>query len=142
MRRGLELEDLGDLLEGPASAVLATYRADGTVLLSPVWFRWTGIAFEITVAAGDVKLRHVHRDPRVALTVFEPRPPFRGLEARGLVEVTEKGVREARRSIAVRYAGQELGTAYAAPRAEEGFLLRLQPSQVRAWDFADALPRQ
>jgi hypothetical protein len=38
------MEDLGDLLEGPASAVIATYRADGSVMLSPVSFRCTGTA--------------------------------------------------------------------------------------------------
>jgi len=27
------------LLEAPSAAVLAVYRADGTVLMSPVWFR-------------------------------------------------------------------------------------------------------
>jgi PPOX class probable F420-dependent enzyme len=140
LRRGLRIEDLRDLLTGPAAAVLATYRADGSVMLSPVWFRWTGTAFETTVGTEDVKVRQVRRDPRVALTVFEPRPPFRGLEARGLVEVRTEGVREARRSIAVRYAGPELGTSYAAPRAEEGFLFRLKPDELRVWDLADVLP--
>lgn len=111
-------------------------------MLSPVWFRWTGRAFETTVGAGDAKLVHVRRDPRVILTVFEPRPPFRGLEARGLVQVSAEGVREVRRSIAVRYAGPQLGSAYAAPRAEEGFLFRLEPESIRAWDLADVLPAE
>jgi hypothetical protein len=37
VRRNLGPDDLGDLLEQPLVAVLATYRGDGTVLLSPVW---------------------------------------------------------------------------------------------------------
>jgi hypothetical protein len=41
MRRGLALEDLGDLLDQPAAATLPTYRADGTILVSPGWFRWS-----------------------------------------------------------------------------------------------------
>jgi PPOX class probable F420-dependent enzyme len=142
MRKGLRIEDLDDLLEGPAAAVLATYRRDGTVMLSPVWFRWTGGAFETTVGAGDAKVPQVRRDPRVSLTVFEPRPPFRGLEARGVVEVSEEGVREARLSIAVRYAGSELGTRYAAPRPHDGFLFRLRPEHLRVWDLADVLPAE
>ena len=119
---------------------MATYRVDGSVLLSPVWFRWTGTAFETTVGAEDVKVRHVRRDPRVSFVVFEPWPPFRGLEARGLVEITTEAVGEARRSIAIRYAGLERGTAYAAPRSHEGYLFRLRPEHLRAWDFADVLP--
>jgi hypothetical protein len=33
MRKGLKPDDLGDLLELPILAVLATYRRNGTVLL-------------------------------------------------------------------------------------------------------------
>jgi hypothetical protein len=35
MRRKLAIEELADLLELPLLAVLATYRRDGSVLLSP-----------------------------------------------------------------------------------------------------------
>ena len=34
MRKGLSIEELGDLLERPFNATLATYRRDGTFLLS------------------------------------------------------------------------------------------------------------
>jgi hypothetical protein len=40
VRKGLTVEDLGDLVQLPLLAVLATYRADGTVLLSPVWHEY------------------------------------------------------------------------------------------------------
>ena len=32
--------------------------------------RWTNGRFEVVIAAGDVKLRHVARDPRCILLVF------------------------------------------------------------------------
>ena len=38
--RDLQLSDLADFLALPRVAVLATYRHDGTVLLSPVWHTW------------------------------------------------------------------------------------------------------
>jgi len=38
MRTDLRPEDLGDLLDQPLIAVLATRRADDTIMLSPVWF--------------------------------------------------------------------------------------------------------
>ena len=40
MRTNLTVEDLGDLLDRPLIAVLATLRTDGTVLLSPVYHEW------------------------------------------------------------------------------------------------------
>ena len=75
---------LRTLLEAPSPAVLATYRKDGSALVSPVWFRWNAEAFEVVIAEGDVKLRHLARDPRCLLVVFETVRPFRGIEARGV----------------------------------------------------------
>ena len=40
MRNGLSIEDLGGFIDSAVLATLATYRRDGTVLLSPVWFEW------------------------------------------------------------------------------------------------------
>jgi hypothetical protein len=40
VRKGLSIDELGDLLERPFNATLATYRRDGSVLLSPVWHEW------------------------------------------------------------------------------------------------------
>src|SRR5207237_341634 len=41
------------------------------------------------------------------------------------------------RRIAVRYLGERAGNAYADKAAWEGVVLRLEPGELRAWDFAD-----
>jgi len=75
----LSLEDARTLLDAPSAAVLTTHRKDGTALTSPVWFRWIGVAFEVVIARDDVKLRHLERDPRCSLVIFEAvRPVPRG----------------------------------------------------------------
>jgi hypothetical protein len=48
------LEGLRTLLEAPSPAVLITYRRDGSADMSPVWFRYTGEAFEVVVAKNGV----------------------------------------------------------------------------------------
>ena len=122
--------------------MLATTRTDGSPYVSPVWFRWTGEAFEVVIALGDVKLRHLERDPRCALLVFETVPPFRGVEARGEATLTEGDVTEARRSIAGRYLGSDGGERFAAARrSKPGVLLRLVPVEPRVWDLEGILPR-
>jgi PPOX class probable F420-dependent enzyme len=80
------VEPVRSLLEAPSPAVLTTYRKDGSARTVPVWFRWTDEAFEVVIAKGDVKLRHLARDPRCVLVVFEAVRPFRGLEVRGVAE--------------------------------------------------------
>jgi PPOX class probable F420-dependent enzyme len=135
------LDDVRTLLEAPAAAVLTTTRRDGTALTTPVWFRWTGAAFEIVIARGDVKLQHLERDPRCVLVVFETVPPFRGIEVRGEAALETRDVTEMRRSIAVRYLGDGAGERFAAARmSKPGVLVRLVPERPRIWDLAVILP--
>jgi len=53
------------LLEAPSAAVLAVYRADGTVLMSPVWFRADDDWVEIVIAERDAKLEQLRAEPDV-----------------------------------------------------------------------------
>jgi PPOX class probable F420-dependent enzyme len=136
-------EELRDLLEQPFVAVLATYRKDGSVLLSPVWHQWRDGGFDVVVGPNDIKLTHLRRDPRASVVVFEHDPPYRGLEARGEVRLDPDGALEAIRSMAVRYLGSEDGHAYAdSLRDSGGVLVRLEPTETRGWDFADDWPAE
>ena len=60
MRRDLPLADLADFLVLPLVAVLATYRKDGSVLLSPVWHQWRDGGFDVVSAPDDIKV-HLER---------------------------------------------------------------------------------
>ena len=134
-------EDFRSLLEAPSPAVLTTYRKDGGALVSPVWFRWHDEAFEVVIAKGDLKLRHLAADPRCALVVFEAVRPFRGVEVRGEAELVDCDVTAARAAIASRYLGVADGERFAADRASKpGVLLRLAADNPRVWDLSGILP--
>jgi PPOX class probable F420-dependent enzyme len=136
------LEQVRSLLEAPSPAVLTTYRQDGSAFVTPVWFRFENGAFEVVIAKGDVKLRHLARDPRCALVVFEAARPFRGVEVRGRPELVEGDVTAARCAIAGRYLGPSDGRRFAAERkSKPGVLLRLVPDNPRVWDLSGILPR-
>jgi PPOX class probable F420-dependent enzyme len=129
------------LLEAPAPAVLTTYRKDGSALVTPVWFRWDGSAFNVVIAKGDVKLAHLSRDPRCTLVIFETVPPFRGIEVRGVPELIDRDVTDERVEIAGRYLGGERGRQYAELRkSKPGVLFRLAPDEPRVWDLTEMLP--
>jgi PPOX class probable F420-dependent enzyme len=136
VRKGLTPEELGDLLEQPRVAVLATYRRDGTVLLSPVWHEWRDHGFNVVTASRDVKAGHLRRDPRASIVVYEDDLPNRGLELRTRVRLIPLEDRTVLRRIARRYLGPELGERY-AETAEDDLVVRLEPGELRAWDFAD-----
>jgi len=137
MREGLSPDDLDGLLERPLVAVLATYRAKGDVLLSPVWHRWRDGGFDVVTGGDDVKVRHLRGDSRASIVVFEHDPPYRGIEVRGRA-VLGRADADVVRDIAGRYLGDEEGGAY-ADRGYDDTLIRLEPGRLRAWDFADDL---
>ena len=135
------IEKVRSLLDAPSPAVLTTYRNDGSALVSPVWFRWHDGAFEVVIAEGDVKLRHLGANPECILVVFESVPPFRGVEVRGTAELIEGDVASARREIAGRYLGQDAGARFASERTKPGVLLRLAAREPRVWDLSLILPK-
>jgi len=128
------------LLDAPSAAVLAVYRADGTVLMSPVWFRAVGEWIEVVIAEGDAKLERLRADPRCVFMAFETVPPFTSLRVEADAALSKDGVREARHAIASRYLGAEDGRRYAEHRTKPGVVIRLPLAAARTWDLEPILP--
>jgi hypothetical protein len=84
-----------------------------------------------------VKVRHVRRDPRASIVVFDSEPPYRGIEVRAEAILSANGDSGVGLRIAARYVGAVEATAWAEP---EDMLIRLEPGSLRAWDFADEYP--
>jgi PPOX class probable F420-dependent enzyme len=141
MRTGLSIDDLGDLLELPILAVLATYRPDGTVMLSPVWHEWRDGGFNIwSGGASEGKVRHLERDPRASLVVAEQAMPYRGLDASGRATLSLEGFHDVVRRTAARYMSPEEADALAAEYPDPRPVIRLVPDRIRVWDFNDDVP--
>lgn len=109
------------------------------VLLSPVWHEWRDGGFNICAEKDDVKVRHIRRDPRASLVVYDAAPPYRGVEVRATPRLIEDGsiYAEVLRRVAVRYLGESNGSAYADAAGQRGLVIRLDPGHLRTWDFAD-----
>lgn len=136
VRRDLRPEDLGDLLDRPLLAVLATRTADDGVLLSPVWHEWRDGGFNVFTGDDDVKVRHMRRDPRISIVVCEQVPPYRGIEVRARVRLST-GDTEVMRRIAARYIGDDAAGGWTDP---DDVVIRIEPGALRVWDFADDYP--
>ncbi len=139
MRKGLSVAELGDLLERPFNATLATYRRDGSVLLSPVWHEWRDGGFSIVTGVDDIKLRHIEQHGRAAAVVADNELPFRGIEisCEPTIVRDSQVADDAFRRIAVRYLGPERARAYVDRLVERMVLIRMVPGRLRTWDFAD-----
>jgi len=136
----LDREIASTLFDAPSAAVLAVYRADGTVLMSPVWFRADDGWIEIVIAEGDAKLERLRADPRGVFMAFETTPPFRGLRVEAEAKLVAAGVRAARLAIASRYLGAQKGQLYVEQRTKPGVVVRLPLSSARTWDLQPILP--
>jgi hypothetical protein len=135
MRKGLAVGDLGDLVQLPLVAVLATYRRNGTVLLSPVWHEWREQGFDVG-REPKTSRPHTYAGIPGRDVVCDNAPPYRGIELRAIAQLRTTGVEEVVKRIASRYLGPEAGAAY-AETAGDDLLIRLAPGILRAWDFAD-----
>ena len=136
----MDREETRALLEAPSAAVMAVYRADGTILMTPVWFRADDEWIEIVIAEGDAKLERLRADPRCVFMAFETVPPFRGLRMEAEAALSTDGVRLARLAIASRYLGAEKGQQYVEQRTKPGVVVRLPLSSARTWDLQPILP--
>jgi PPOX class probable F420-dependent enzyme len=133
MRVNLLPEELGDLLQRPLVATLATYRRDGDVLLSPVWYEWRDGGAEMVLGRKDFKTQHLRRDARASLAVYENEPPLRGMELRGTATFLPlEGLHELRLRIYDRYMGE------LPPGPDETEVGVRIEGVFRAWDFADS----
>jgi PPOX class probable F420-dependent enzyme len=137
MRTELRAEDLGDLLDQPLIAVLATRRRDDSILLSPVWFEWRDGGINVWAESMENgKVKHILRDPRVSVVVANQEWPYKGLEIRASATVSPDGFYDVLARTARRYMGDESAERMVASY-QPGVVIRIEPGELRAWDYAD-----
>jgi hypothetical protein len=92
----------------------------------------------VVINQGDVKDRHLQRQPWLTLVVAEQAFPYRGVEAAGTAELSDEGALEATARMAHRYLTAEAARSYLAKTTDIPVrLVQLRPERIRAWDFLD-----
>jgi PPOX class probable F420-dependent enzyme len=122
------------LVESGRLAHLVTLNRDGSPQVSCVW---VGIDDGELVTAHlsdrQQKLRNVHRDPRVSLSIegTELQPPglLQYLVVHGRARVTEGGAPELLQQLAYRYLGPDVKFP-PMPEPPPGFVLRIEPERL------------
>jgi hypothetical protein len=62
---------------------------------------------------------------------------YRGIEMRGRATVSADGFFDMLGRTARRYFGEERGAAMVDGYTESGVVIRLEPDEIRGWDYAD-----
>ncbi|MEO5679874.1 MAG: PPOX class F420-dependent oxidoreductase [Acidimicrobiales bacterium] len=120
--------DVLTLLRRPLVAHVATVMADGTPQSTPVWIDTDGTDVLFNTAKGRVKHRNMLRNPAVALSFVDDENPYRMIEIRGRVEMTEEGADAHIDAMAKKYLGQD-SYPFRQP-GEERIIVRIRPSAV------------
>jgi PPOX class probable F420-dependent enzyme len=136
---GVELDQF--LSAGTRTGKLATTRANGSPHVAPVWSILDGDDLVFMTGANTVKGKAMLRDPRVALSVDDERPPYSFAVVEGTVTISRDLDEMLALSIAIarRYVGDDEAEQYGRRNAVDGELLvRLHRVKVTAVaDIAD-----
>ncbi len=100
------LSDLAKrLVDGRTFAVVSTINPDGAPQSSVVWVKRDGDDVLFSTIRGRRKTRNMERDPRVGVTLYDPADPYRYVEVRGTVSLTEEGGPELIQELSRKYDG-------------------------------------
>lgn len=79
-------DDVRALLEKPNPAVVATLRSDGAPVSVATWYLLDGDRILLNMDHTRVRLQHLRRDPRVALTVLDEASWYTHVSLVGRIE--------------------------------------------------------
>jgi PPOX class probable F420-dependent enzyme len=125
--------DFQDLLkdETKAFAILGTLMPDGSPQVTPVWFNVEGEHILINTAKGRQKDRNMRARPQVAMTIMDPKRPYRYLQIRGeVVESTEEGAAEHISVLSRKYRGHD----FDIPKGQVRVTYKILPRYVSTED--------
>jgi PPOX class probable F420-dependent enzyme len=117
-----------DLLERDALAHLATLRSDGTPHVTPLWIDHDGNTILVDVRVDRVKAANMRERPAVALSIVDPRNPYRHLDITGkVVSWSEDGWRDHMNALARRYMKTDYPWFFEGERRQ---IFRIEPTNV------------
>ena len=126
-------EEFQDLLrdETKSFAILGTLMPNGSPQVTPVWFNVEGDYILINTARGRQKDRNMQARPQVAMTIMDPKRPYRYVQIRGeVVESTEEGGTEHIHFLSRKYRGYD----FSLPKGQVRVIYKILPKHVSTED--------
>lgn len=121
-------EDAKELLGRPIHGWVTTVRPDGSLHSTVVWVDVDGDDVIFNTAVGRAKERHLRADPRVSVSVLDPKDAFHLVSVSGTAELELEGADEVIDRLAGKYLGAET-YPYRQP-GERRITVRIRPERV------------
>src|SRR6186713_64998 len=78
-------DELVEFLKQPHAAVISTVRSDGAPYSAATWYDWVDGRILVNMDFERLRLSHMRRDPRVAVTVLDIGDWYRAVTVLGTV---------------------------------------------------------
>ncbi|SRR5581483_9750376 len=122
-------ERYADLLKTNALAHVATIGSKGEAHSTPVWFGRDGNHVLLTLIKTTQKYQNLLREPRLALSIVDPKNAYRYLEIRGrVVGIEEDRDRHFVNSMAKKYLNQDVYPWHRP--GDEHVVVRVEPERT------------
>jgi PPOX class probable F420-dependent enzyme len=93
------------LLNAPHFATVATVMPDGGPEATVIWVQSDADHVYFNTAMHRLKAKNLQRNPRVAVAVFDPADPTKGVAVRGRAELILEGANEHADKLSMAYDG-------------------------------------
>jgi PPOX class probable F420-dependent enzyme len=113
-----------ELLRSKVFGAVATLKQDGTPQTSIVWVDTDGERLIFNTRVDRAKFKHLKRDPRVSVAVFDPEGVYDYFEVEGTAELVEEGANEQIHELSRKYTGNDFHTA------EQRVTVKVTPTRV------------
>jgi PPOX class probable F420-dependent enzyme len=93
------------LLDGQTFVTLTTLRKDGAPHSTTMWAKRDGDTIVISTVESRQKAKHMARDPRVTVNMFDPDNPYNYVTVEGIATMTREGGPELIQELSRKYTG-------------------------------------
>ena len=124
-------------LAGVHVGVMSIERADGPPLTVPVWYDYEpGGEVVVIIGEDSIKNRLLGRSGRFSLCAQQEDLPYKYVSVEGPVNASVPAEAEAHtKPMAIRYLGEEMGTAYAANDTGTSVRVAMTPERWFTVDY-------
>ncbi|HZF50081.1 MAG TPA: PPOX class F420-dependent oxidoreductase [Polyangiaceae bacterium] len=96
------------LLDDKNFAHVATIGEEGEPQVTPVWVEYDGTHVLFNTEEKRAKVKHMRKNPRIALSVLNSANPYQYIEIQGsVVDITTDGADEMIDRLAMKYMGKD-----------------------------------
>jgi PPOX class probable F420-dependent enzyme len=131
-------EELESFFEGTTFARLGTINEDGTVHITPIFFRYEDGQILMATQDPSRKVRNIKRNNNVSVLIDTTDVPFKGALIYGKAELDYEDVIAKRVTIFQRRLSQQEGEEYARKLSDKWpcVIIRITPQHIASFDYA------